>query len=183
MIDSLTYVTSNPGKAELLSHSLRFPVLHTTMDLIEIQSLDIATIIEYKAKEAFQQVLSPVLVEDSSLQFAAWRKLPGPFIKWFLAELGPDGLCRLLDGTPERSALASIHFGLYDGQAFHAFAGAREGSIALTPRGSHGFGWDSIFIPSGSHKTWAEMTEEEGQATSIRTIALNKLEAYLSSAV
>ncbi len=182
MIDSLIYVTSNPGKAQLLSHYLRFPVLHKTMDLIEIQSLDVATIIKYKAREAFQQVLSPVLVEDSSLQFVAWGRLPGPFIKWFLAELGPEGLCRLLDGTPERSALASIHFGLYDGQAFHAFTGAKEGSIALTPRGSHGFGWDSIFIPSGSHKTWAEMTEEEGQETSIRAIALKKLEAYLSSA-
>jgi non-canonical purine NTP pyrophosphatase (RdgB/HAM1 family) len=152
------------------------------MDLLEIQSLDVATIIEYKAREAFQQVRSPVLVEGSSLQFVAWGKLPGPFIKWFLAEVGPDGLCRLLDGTPERSAVASIHFGVYDGQAFHAFAGASEGSIALTPRGSHGFGWDSIFIPRGYHKTWAEMTEEEAQATSIRTIALTKLEAYLKSA-
>jgi non-canonical purine NTP pyrophosphatase (RdgB/HAM1 family) len=78
--------------------------------------------------------------------------------------------------------VASIHFGLYDGQAFHAFAGVREGSIALTPRGSHGFGWDSIFIPRGFHKTWAEMTGEEAQATSIRTIAFNKLEAYLKRA-
>ncbi len=42
MIDSLTYVTSNPGKAELLSHFLHFPVLHKTIDLIEIQSLDAA---------------------------------------------------------------------------------------------------------------------------------------------
>jgi non-canonical purine NTP pyrophosphatase (RdgB/HAM1 family) len=182
MIDSLTYVTSNPGKADLLSHALHFPVLHTTLDLIEIQSLDISTIIEYKAREAFQQVHSPVLVEDSSLQFVSWGKLPGPFIKWFLAELGPDGLCRLLDGTPDRSALASIHFGLYDGQALHTFAGAREGSIALTPRGSYGFGWDSIFIPRGYHKTWAEMTEEEAQATSIRTVALAKLEAHLKNA-
>lgn len=182
MIDALTYVTSNPGKAELLHHFLHFPVLHTTLDLLEIQSLDAATIIEQKAKASFQHVHSPVLVEDSSLQFVAWGRLPEPFIKWFFAELGPDGLCRLLDGTPERSAVASIHFGLYDGQAFHAFAGAREGTIALTPRGSHGSGWDSIFIPSGSHKTWAEMTEEEAQATSIRTIALTKLEAYLKHA-
>ncbi len=182
MIDSLTYVTSNPGKAELLRHTLHFPVRHQAMDLLEIQSLDVATIIEHKAKAAFQHVHSPVLVEDSSLQFVAWGKLPGPFIKWFLAELGPGGLCRLLDGTPERSAVASIHFGLYDGQAFHTFADAREGTIALTPRGSHGFGWDAIFIPSGSHKTWAEMTEQEAQATSMRAIALAKLEAYLKSA-
>lgn len=182
MLDSLTYVTSNPGKAELLRHALHFPVLHKALDLIEIQSLDVVTVIEQKARAAFQQVRSPVLVEDSSLQFVAWGGLPGPFIKWFFAEVGPDGLCRLLDGTPERSAVASIHFGLYDGQAFHAFAGAKEGTIALTPQGSQGFGWDAIFIPSGYEKTWAEMTEEEAQATSIRAIALTKLEAYLKRA-
>jgi non-canonical purine NTP pyrophosphatase (RdgB/HAM1 family) len=182
MIDSLTYVTSNLGKARQLNHYLDVPVLHKNIDLIEIQSLDVATIIEYKAKEAYKHVLSPVLVEDTSLQFFALGKLPGPLIKWFLAELGTEGLCRLLEGSPERSALASAQFGLYDGQSFQAFAGAREGSIALTPRGRNGFGWDSIFIPSGYHKTWAEMTDEESQETSMRTIALKKLDAYLKRA-
>lgn len=88
MIDSLTYVTSNAGKVELLRHFLHFPVLHKAMDLLEIQSLDVATIIEQKARAAFRHVHSPVLVEDSSLQFVAWGKLPGPFIKWFLTEVG-----------------------------------------------------------------------------------------------
>ncbi len=54
--------------------------------------------------------------------------------------------------------------------------------IARWDSRSVGFGWDSIFIPRGYHKTWAEMTEEEAQATSIRTIALTKLEAYLKQA-
>ena len=49
MIDSLTFITSNPGKARQLSQYLDFPVLHRKIDLIEIQSLDLATIIEQKA--------------------------------------------------------------------------------------------------------------------------------------
>ena len=179
MLNSLTFVTSNPGKAQQLSRYLDFPVQHKKIDLIEIQSLDSAAIVEHKAQEAYKQVLSPVLVEDTSLQFLALGKLPGPLIKWFLVELGTNGLCKLLNESMERSALASVHFGLYDGQSFHVFAGTREGSIALTPRGSNGFGWDSIFIPSGHHKTWAEMTDDEGQETSMRTIALKKLETYL----
>ncbi len=181
MIDSLTFVTSNPEKSRQLSHYLDFPVLHKEIDLIEIQSLDVAAIIEHKAKEAYKYVLSPVLVEDTSLQFLALGKLPGPFIKWFLAELGNDGLCKLLGGSTERSALTSVQFGLYDGQSFQAFAGTREGSISLTPRGDNGFGWDSIFIPKGYHKTWGEMTDRESQKTSMRTIALKKLDAYLKA--
>ena len=178
-MDGITFITSNPDKARLLSQYVDFPVLHQDIDLVEIQSLDLSTIIEYKAKEAHKQVLAPVLVEDTSLRFFALGKLPGPIIKWFLTELGTSGLCRLLDDSSERSALAEVQFGLYDGQSFQTFTGAREGSIALTPRGSNGFGWDSIFIPSGYHKTWAEMTDEESQATSMRRSALKKLEAYL----
>ena len=181
MIDSLTYITGNPGKARLLSLYLDFPVIHRPIDLLEIQSLDGAEIIAYKAREAYQQVGSPVLVEDTSLRFRALGQLPGPLIKWFLAELGTEGLCRLLDAFPDRSAVAEVQFGLYDGQTFLAFPGAREGSIARAPRGSGGFGWDSIFIPAGYDKTWAEMTSEESQATSMRRIALKKLETYLKS--
>ncbi|HZR38576.1 MAG TPA: non-canonical purine NTP pyrophosphatase [Ktedonobacteraceae bacterium] len=179
MIDRITFITSNAGKARLLSQYLDFPVIHKPIDLIEIQSLDLSTIVEYKAKEAYQHVLSPVLVEDTSLRFLALGKLPGPLIKWFLTELGADGLCLLLNGYQDRSALAEVQFGFYDGQSFQTFTGSREGSIAPAPRGNNGFGWDSIFIPTGSHKTWAEMTDEESQETSMRRIALKKLEAYL----
>ena len=179
MLDTLTFITSNPAKVRLLSHYLDFPVIHTSIDLIEIQSLDLPTILEYKAREAYAQVRAPVLVEDTSLRFLALGQLPGPLIKWFLAELGTDGLCRLLDGYPDRAALAEVQYGLYDGHTFQAFAGAQPGSIAPAPRGSNGFGWDSIFIPAGQQKTWAEMTAEEARETSMRRIALQKLEAAL----
>ena len=178
-MEAITFITGNPGKASLLKGYLDFPVIHKPLDLIEIQSLDLATIVEYKAKEAFKQIHAPVLVEDTSLRFLALGKLPGPLIKWFLTELGTQGLCRLLDSCPDRSALAEVQFGLYDGRTFQAFSGAVEGSIAPAPRGSRGFGWDAIFVPSGSSKTWAEMTDEEARETSMRMIALRKLEAYL----
>ena len=180
-MDSITFITGNPGKASLLNQYLDFPVIHKPLDLIEIQSLDLSTIVEYKAKEAYEQVRSPVLVEDTSLRFLALGKLPGPLIKWFLTELGTDGLCRLLNNYADRSALAEVQFGLYDGRSFQAFSGAVEGSIAPTPRGSRGFGWDAIFIPSNSSKTWAEMTDEEARKTSMRMIALKKLEAFLQT--
>lgn len=181
MLESLTFVTGNPGKARLFSQYLEIPVRHQNIDLLEIQSLDGAEIVEYKAREAYRQLHSPVLVEDTSLQFLALGKLPGPLIKWFLMELHTEGLCRLLDSSADRSAQASVHFGLYDGKSFHVFTGTRAGSIAHTPRGSYGFGWDAIFMPSGSNKTWAEMTDEEGRATSMRIPALKQLEAYLKA--
>jgi non-canonical purine NTP pyrophosphatase (RdgB/HAM1 family) len=180
-VQSLTFITGNSEKAKQISWHLDVPVTHKKVDLVEIQSLDLSTIIEEKAKEAYKYVQSPVLVEDTSLRFCALGKLPGPLIKWFFTELGTSGLCQLLNGYPDRSAEAAVMFGLHDGQAFHTFAGSREGSISLVPRGHNGFGWDPIFIPNGSEKTWAEMTIEEQKETSMRKMALEKLGKYLKS--
>jgi len=180
-MDTITFITGNPGKVSLLKQYLDFPVVHTSIDLVEVQSLDLATIVEHKAKEAYRQVGGPVLVEDTSLRFYALERLPGPLIKWFLTELGTDGLCRLLDNYADRSAVAEVLFGLYDGRNFQTFSGVVEGAIARVPRGSRGFGWDAIFVPNGFAKTWAEMRDEEAHASSMRMIALRKLEAYLKT--
>ena len=180
-MDTITFITGNPGKVTLLKQYLDFPVIHTSIDLVEVQSLDLARIVEHKAKEAYRQVGGPVLVEDTSLRFYALGRLPGPLIKWFLTELGTDGLCRLLDNYADKSAVAEVLFGLYDGRNFHTFSGAVKGAIAHTPRGRRGFGWDAIFVPNGSDKTWAEMKDEEAHESSMRMIALRKLEAYLKT--
>ena len=177
----ITLITSNPFKAEQLGQHLNAPVLHQKVDLAEIQSLDLQEIVEHKARSAYELVKKPVLVEDTALTFKALGKLPGPLIKWFLTELDNPGLTRLLDGYPDRSATAEVLFGLCDGPRVQFFAGSMEGEIATKPRGKGGFGWDPIFIPQGCQKTWGEMDAEEQKATSMRRIALKKLEVYLQS--
>jgi len=179
-IDLLTFITGNPGKAEQLARHLEYPVAHQKLDLPEIQSLDLKEIVEHKAKEAYKQIQKPVLVEDTSLTFSALGKLPGPLIKWFLTELDNIGLCKLLDGYTDRSAYAEVCFGLYNGKELQIFEGGVKGVISESPRGKRGFGWDPIFIPGGSTKTWGEMTPEEQKETSMRRMALKKLEAFLS---
>jgi len=175
----LTFITGNPSKAEQLGWHLGLEVRHKKVDLAEVQSLDLQEVVEHKARGAFEIVRGPVLVEDTSLVFTALGRLPGPLIKWFLHELDNAGLCKLLDGYADRSALASVLFGYYDGQQFETFAGQIPGTIALTPRGDRGFGWDPVFIPEGHTKTWGQMTKEEQIRTSMRRIALKKLEQFL----
>ena len=46
-------------------------VLHQKLDLDEIQSLDLRTVVEHKVRQAYELVKKPVLVEDTSLQFEA----------------------------------------------------------------------------------------------------------------
>lgn len=178
-MEEITFITGNAAKAKELATHLEYPVAHQKIDLAEIQSLDLKEVVEHKAMEAYRHMQKTVLVEDTSLVFNALGKLPGPLIKWFLNELDNDGLAKLLDGYADRTALAKTCFGLFDGERLHLFEGQMKGTIADTPRGERGFGWDPIFIPAGATKTWAEMSPDEQKENSMRRIALKKLEKFL----
>ncbi len=179
---TLTFITGNPTKAKQLSMHLTANVKHKAVNLEEVQSLDLEKVVQHKVRGAYSAVQEPVLVEDFAMTFNALGKLPGPFIKWFFDEIGPEGLCKWLDAHNDRSAKAMVLFGYYDGKNIKTYSGEIEGTIADSPRkGGTGFPSETIFIPKGYNKTWSEMNAEEQTATSIRRIALKKLEADLQN--
>lgn len=61
----------------------------------------------------------------------------------------------------------------------YLFEGICEGSITLEPIGSSGFGYDAVFIPAGSSKTFGEMNMEEKNQYSHRKKAVAKLISFL----
>ena len=65
------------------------------------------------------------------------------------------------------------------GRVLAAFEGVVEGKIAERPRGSHGFGYDPIFIPDGFEQTFAELPEEVKSNISHRAKAIRKFQADL----
>ncbi len=174
-----TFITGNANKAKYVAEWLGADIPHHSLDLDEIQTLDLHQLVTHKAKQAYEILKTPVLVEDAQLSFAALGKLPGPFIKWFSQELGASGLARMLDGYDDRSAHGRICYVLYDGKTIRFFESEMHGSIAREPRGTGGFGYDSIFINDGSAKTRAEMSEQEYADTSYRKQALDKLKEFL----
>lgn len=178
-MNKLTYITGNQNKADLIGKYTGFQVEHVKIDLDEIQSLDLREVVSHKARQAYEVVKSPVLVDDVSLGFQSLGSLPGPFIKWFVDRLGLEGLCRMLDNFEARSATAEIGFGYCEGGKPKLFMASMEGSIAMHPMGENGFGWDAIFISEGDRKTWAEYNIEEYPAYKLREIALHKLQLFL----
>ena len=66
-----------------------------------------------------------------------------------------------------------------DGQILATVEGVVEGKITEQPRGSHGFGYDPIFIPDGFEETFAELPEELKNNISHRGKAIRKLQAKL----
>lgn len=176
------FISGNQHKAEQLARWVGMPVEHQKVDLDEIQSLNLSEIVAHKAHQAFALVQRPVLVEDVALRIEALGKLPGPFIKWFVGELGNDGICRLAAGLEHQRAVATVLYGLYDGRELHYFEGEVRGVIASAARGKGGFGFDPCFIPEGHARTRAEMDEVEYEATSPRAFAIAKLKAFMAGA-
>ena len=48
----------------------------------------------------------PVIIDDTCLCFNAFKGLPGPYVKWFLKNIGPEGVYKLLDGFEDKSGYA-----------------------------------------------------------------------------
>jgi len=179
---NVTFITGNLNKAKVFAEYMNMPIEHQKVDLDELQSLQLSKIVEHKVKQAYEIVGGPVLVEDIAFEIRQLGNLPGPFIKWFIEELGFEKLCRLADADPERRAVTKVCYGYYDGSNLQLFEGELQGSMPKHPRGSDGFGWNCVFIPEGQAKTNAEMNEEETKKYSLRTTTVYpKLKQFLQS--
>ena len=66
-----------------------------------------------------------------------------------------------------------------EGNVLGAFEGIIEGQIADRPRGSHGFGYDPIFMPEGFQQTFGELAPAEKNQLSHRARALESLCTFL----
>jgi len=108
--------------------------------------------------------------------------LPGPYIKFFLRELGHEGLNRMLDGFPTRAAWALCTFAYSAGPGTEPvlFEGRTDGKI-VPARGPPNFGWDPVFEAEDTGLTYAEMEAIQKNAISHRGRALRKLCAYLEA--
>lgn len=60
------------------------------------------------------------------------------------------------------------------------FEGICKGQIITVQRGTDGFGYDPVFVPDGSEKTFAEMTITEKNVFSHRSKAIGKLVTFLN---
>jgi len=176
-----TFVTSSEDKVSEAKRILHAHLEHRNLDLPEIQAVKIEDVVSYKAQYAYTLLHEkPVIIEDTGLYLEAWNGLPGALIKWFLETVGDQGICDMLHAFSNRRAWAKTAVATYDGK-LNIFYGEVKGRIANEPIGEKGFGWDSLFIPDGSNKTFAQMLAEEKDGYSMRRIAFEKMKLHLSS--
>jgi XTP/dITP diphosphohydrolase len=129
------------------------------------------------------------VADDSGLAVDALNGMPGVLSARWSGRHGDDVanldlvLAQLSDVPAERRGAAFICAAVAatpDGREVVA-EGRIDGALITEPRGSNGFGYDPIFVPSGETRTTAEMPAAEKDAISHRGKAFRALAPQLGS--
>ena len=124
--------------------------------------------------------------EDTGLEIEALNGEPGVKSARYAGgdrnfQANIDKVLEKLNGITNRKAqFRTVICLLWNKEVFY-FEGICKGRIAETMHGGEGFGYDPIFIPEGSSKSFAEMTMEEKNKFSHRQKAVTQLFTFLHS--
>jgi XTP/dITP diphosphohydrolase len=180
--------TKNRHKVEEISHLLSSPQfsLRSLDDFPNIpKTVEDEPTLEgnalKKAREAFKATGVLTLADDTGLECYYLELKPGVFSARYSGENATyeDNNAKLLQalkGVPPRRRNARFRnvIAIVGSNIEKVVEGTMEGAIAEAPHGSNGFGYDPLFIPRGSKKTYAEMSLEEKNKVSHRAAALTK---------
>jgi len=189
----MTFVlaTNNPDKAAEIEAVLIASGAPVTLQLRDRSLPDVdetgATLEEnarLKAIDACERTGLPAIADDTGLEVDALGGAPGARSARFAGEDASyeDNVRLLLERLgdipePRHTArFATVAIARWpDGHEIAAL-GTVEGVIAGEPRGEHGFGYDSVFVPDeGNGRTFAEMQPAEKHACSHRGRAFRTL--------
>ena len=152
----LFFVTSNNHKfqeAKKILHDFGINLKFFQSKLEEIQSDSLKEIAENKAEQAFQKCKNPVIIEDDGLFIESLNGFPGPYSSYVFDTIGNDGILKLVKHNRKAKFVSVISF--CNKNNLKSFESKVNGTISKKNTGL-GWGYDPIFIPSQSTKTFAQ---------------------------
>lgn len=194
MAKRIVFATGNAGKVK----EIQMIMEDTGMEVLSMKEAGISVDIEengstyeenalIKARAVAACTDAIVMADDSGLEIDYLNKEPGVLSARYLGEDTPYGiknakLIERLEGVEDAMRTArfvcAIATVLPDGKELTTRA-TIEGRIGYEEKGSHGFGYDPIFVVPEYGKTTAELTEEEKNKISHRGKALQLMKEEL----
>lgn len=195
MMSVIVVATKNTGKVKELKElfadlPLRLKSLNEFPNIVEAEETG-STFAEnavIKARSYALQTKFWSLADDSGLEVEALGGAPGVFSARYAGENATDRerflkLLSELNQTKdnERAARFVCAMAISDesGETKFLTEGVCKGSIAFTPSGENGFGYDPIFVPAGFRQTFGELSNETKQRISHRARAAQNIIAFL----
>ncbi|MBC6497341.1 MAG: RdgB/HAM1 family non-canonical purine NTP pyrophosphatase [Alphaproteobacteria bacterium GM7ARS4] len=189
MIKNIVIASHNIGKVI----EIRQFLMSQRIDVLSLKDLDIpepeenASSFEgnaaLKAQHAFSACAMPCLADDSGLEVACLQGRPGIYSARYALHpstqkrdfaYAMQKLHKDMGDSKNRKArfVCALAWVTPQQQKTQFFVATIEGTLCWPPKGKKGFGYDPMFIPQGSHKTFAEMEVAEKQPLSHRQRAL-----------
>ena len=139
----------------------------------------------FKANYIYKKYNLNVFADDTGLEVDSLNGKPGVHSARYagISKNSTDNINKLLKklkNKKNRKARFKTIIALILNSKIHTFEGVVEGIITKKPKGENGFGYDPVFIPSGYTKTFGELSLEEKNSISHRSLAMNKLIDFIS---
>lgn len=189
-MNELIFATNNENKVSEVKVILegKFKILSLKEAGIEIDIAEPFDTLEENAREKaraiYERINQNCFSEDTGLETASLNGEPGVKSARYAGEnrsfeKNINKLLGKLEYKNDRKAQFRTIICLIMNGKEKFFEGICKGTIIAERRGASGFGYDPVFIPDGSAKTFAEMTMEEKNRFSHRKKAMEKLIAFL----
>jgi XTP/dITP diphosphohydrolase len=144
-----------------------------------------------KAVTASRRLSGFIIADDSGLEVDALGDDPGVHSARYAGQNATDkqNIEKLLrelakiaaHGDQRRARFRCVVALARDGRVLGTFEGNLEGKIIERPRGSHGFGYDPIFVPNGFDQTLGELPAKVKNKISHRAQAIRALADKLAA--
>ena len=139
----------------------------------------------FKANYIYKKYNLNVFADDTGLEVDSLNGKPGVDSARYagISKNSTDNINKLLKklkNKKKRKARFKTIIALILNSKIYTFEGVIEGIITKKSKGENGFGYDPVFIPSGYTKTFGELSIEEKNSISHRSLAMNKLIDFIS---
>jgi XTP/dITP diphosphohydrolase len=189
-METLIFATNNSNKVEEIRAILitRFQIITLKEAGINIDIPEPHDTLEANASEKSSVIYKLTgkncFSEDTGLEAAALNGEPGVKSARYAGdnrsfENNIDKLLNNLAPHKNRNAQFRTVISLMLSGKEYLFEGICKGKIITERKGSNGFGYDPVFIPDGSSKTFAEMDIDEKNKFSHRKKAMQQLIEFL----
>lgn len=186
----LVFATNNPNKLSEVQK-----LLPTSIKLLSLEDIGCFKEVEeteetlqgnalLKAEYVLKNYKYNCFADDTGLEVEALHNRPGVYSSRYAGEDGNSEknmqkLLSELQGKQNRKAQFRTVIALCIDKKEYLFEGVCKGKISTEKKGKEGFGYDPVFIPDGSQKSFAEMTQEEKNTVSHRAKAIHQLVEFL----
>ena len=185
----IIFASQNPNKLnEIQSQLANYDVVGLDPLLFPEELQETGATIDANARQKAQQVWDKThescFADDTGLEVEALNSEPGVYSARYAgaqkdANDNMNLLLHNLSDKSNRKARFRTCISLCLDGIFYEFEGICEGEITLQKSGEKGFGYDPIFLPNGSKKTFAEMSLAEKARISQRGLAVAQLVDFL----